>query len=117
MSMSFWQTTVRWSKKKFSVIVNDFECIFTLTLTFDSAVLDHGKTSLARTNNNNLLLLSRAIIVSRAHLSSFCSTDVRPYNGTAYDRTMIRHTTVLWYGILLYNGMSKILKILHFFQP
>ena len=47
--------TVCWSKKKFSVIVNDFECIFTLTLTFDSAVLDRGKTSLARTNNNNLL--------------------------------------------------------------
>ena len=55
MSMSFWQTTVWWSKKKFSVIVNYFECIFTLTLTFDSAVKDRGKTSLARTNNNNLL--------------------------------------------------------------
>ena len=55
--MSFWQTTVCWSKKKFSVIVNDFECIFTLTPTFDSAVLDRGKTSLTRTNNNNSLFI------------------------------------------------------------
>ena len=52
--------------------------------------------------------LIRAMIVSRAHLSSFCSTGVRSYNVTAYDCTMVQHSTVQWYWLQNYKTEDKL---------